>query len=268
MISREYVSDGQSYSPVLLYSLVKANILIDQTGHARLADFGLLTIMKDPTNLLTSSSYTQGGTARWMSPELIAPQRFGLKSSRPTEASDCYALGMVVYETISGKLPFHEDADLTVFVKVLEGERPLRGARFRNDLWRMLEQCWKSQPSDRPTIEDVLRCLEMLSNLSEPPSPETDEGMVTDGGDWDSTHGSSGISNGTSDASTTTSFNSSYVADRPPSPTPVSIPRVDSNGGGTYQVSPIGFHTYLTLRMTRRVGPVHSFRSNWSGRKT
>jgi serine/threonine protein kinase len=267
VISREYVSDGQNYSPVLLDSLVKANILIDQTGHARLADFGLLTIMKDPTNLLTSSSYTQGGTARWMSPELIAPQRFGLKSSRPTQSSDCYALGMVVYETISGNLPFHEDTDLTVFVKVLEGERPLRGAGFRNDLWRMLERCWKSRPSDRPTIEDVLRCLEMFSKLSERPSPEADEGMERDGVDWDSTNGSSGVSSGTSDASTTTSFNSSYVIDRSPSPTPLSIPRVDSDGEGTYQVSPIGSHTYLTPRMTRHVGPVHGFRRDWSTRK-
>jgi hypothetical protein len=261
VISKGYVSNDKSHSPILLDFPVKANILIDQTGHARLADFGLLTIMKDPTNLLASSSYTQGGTARWMSPELIAPQRFGLKSSRPTESSDCYALGMVVYETISGNLPFHEDTDLTVFVKVLEGERPPRGAGFRKDLWRMLERCWKFQPSDRPTIEDVLRCLEMFSKLSKPPSPEAD------GGDWDSTNGS-GVSNGTSDASTTTSFNSSHSIDRSPSPTPDSILRVDSNGGNTYRVSPIGSHTYLTPRMTRCIGPVRSFRSDWSGRKT
>jgi serine/threonine protein kinase len=138
-------------TPILLSFFVKANILIDQAGHACLADFGLLTIITDPTNLLTSSSYTQGGTARWMSPELIAPQRFGLKSCHPTESSDCYALGMVIYETISGKLPFHEDTDLTVFVKVLEGERPPRGAKFKEGLWRMLEHCWRvstEQPPD------------------------------------------------------------------------------------------------------------------------
>ena len=132
-----------------------------------------------------------------MSPELIAPQRFGLKKSRPTKSSDCYALGMVIYETISGNLPFHEDTDLTVFLKVVEGERPSRGARFTKGLWRLLEQCWVSQPSHRPTIEDVLRHLEELSNSSEPPSPAVDE-METDGDDGDSTNGSSGVSNGAS----------------------------------------------------------------------
>jgi hypothetical protein len=165
-----------------------------------------------------------------MSPELIAPQRFGLKSFCPTESSDCYALGMVIYETISGNLPFHEDTDLAVFVKVLEGERPPRGAKFREGLWRMLEQCWGSQPSNRPTIEDVLRCLETFSNLSEPPSPEVGEGVETDGDCGDSVNGSSG---GMSGASTVTSFNSSYLTARTSSP----IPQIDSNDGGTYPVS-------------------------------
>jgi serine/threonine protein kinase len=242
VISRGYVSNADSHSPILLDLPVKANILIDQTGHARLADFGLLTIMKDPANLLTSSSCTQGGTARWMSPELIAPQRFGLKSSRPTKSSDCYALGMVVYETISGNLPFHEDTDLTVFVKVLEGERPSRGAGFRSDLWRMLERCWKPQPSDRPTIEDVLHCLEMFSHLSELPSPEADEGMGTDGDDWNSTNSSSGVSNGASGVSAATSFDLSPTIDSSPNPIPVSISWADPNDGGTYWVSTIESH--------------------------
>ena len=142
----------------------QANILIDQAGNPRLADFGLLTIISDPTNLLSSSSYTQGGTARWMSPELIDPQQFGFKNSRPTEFSDCYALGMVIYETISGQLPFHEYTNLTVFVKVLEGKRPSRQSGFVDNLWEMVELCWAPQTAARPKIEDVLqRLMEITS---------------------------------------------------------------------------------------------------------
>ena len=33
-----------------------------------------------------------------MSPELLDPEMFGLDNNRPTKQSDCYALGMVVYE--------------------------------------------------------------------------------------------------------------------------------------------------------------------------
>ena len=181
-----------NHSPILLDSPVKANILVDKSGHARLADFGLLTIISDPANLFYSSSYTQGGSARWMGPELIAPQRFGLEKSRPTKSSDCYALGMVIYETISGHLPFHKHTDLTVFTKVLEGERPPRGARFTGGLWEMLELCWTPQPDSRPSIEDVLQCLVTVSNLPTLPSPGTDE-ETEDIDDWESEDSSSGL---------------------------------------------------------------------------
>ena len=160
---------------------IKANVLVDQNGHARLADFGLLTIMSDPANGLSSSSFTQGGTSRWMSPELINPQRFGLENSRPTKASDCYALGMVIYETISGHFPFHRDAALTVFLKVLNDERPPREAYFTDSLWGMLELCWEPQPGDRPSIQDVLECL-----AKELPSSRPSVEMEEDGDDSDS----------------------------------------------------------------------------------
>jgi len=126
-----------------------------------------------------------------MSPERIAPEQFGFKNSRPTISSDCYALGMVIYETISGYIPFHKDTDLTVFLKVVvKGEHPPQGAKFAKSLWRMLERCWASKPDDRPSIEDVLRCLEVVSNLSEPPSPGASGGFDEDGG-WDSPASSS-----------------------------------------------------------------------------
>jgi len=119
-----------------------------------------------------------------MSPELIAPQKFGLETSRPTKSSDCYALGMVIYETISGNLPFHKYTDLTIFVKVLEGERPPRAAGFADSLWEMSELCWDSQPSARPNIEDVLQSLERVSRSWEPPSPgihkEANKGVDSD----------------------------------------------------------------------------------------
>ena len=130
-----------------------------------------------------------------MGPELINPQQFGFENSRPTKSSDCYALGMVIYETISGNLPFHKHSDLTVFVKVLTGERPPRGAGFADDLWKMLELCWTSQPNNRPSIGNVLQCLEAASNFPEPHSPWADEEMEIDGYDSDSASGSPSISN-------------------------------------------------------------------------
>ena len=182
---RAYVTGGQIHDSILLTSAsVKANILIDQTGHARLADFGLLIIISDPTNLLPSSSYTQGGTVRWMSPELIDPENFGLEKIHPTKYSDCYALGMVIYETISGHLPFHQHTDWTVVKKVMAGERPPREVGFTDGLWKMLELCWVAQPKDRPSIESVFQCLEDV-DPSEPLSSWVDDGTETGSDEYD-----------------------------------------------------------------------------------
>ena len=48
------------------------------------------------------------------------------------------------------------------------------------------------QPNNRPSIEAVLQCLEMVPNLSAPPSPGVDEGVDGGGDDWNSTASSSG----------------------------------------------------------------------------
>lgn len=157
------------------------NILVDRAGCARLADFGLLTLMSDASYQLSSSSDVQGGTCRWMSPELIDPEKFGLERGRSTKSSDCYALGMVIYETISGHPPFHEDKSTTALMKVLRGEHPPRDPGFADELWDMLKLCWEPQPSNRPKIGDVLQFLERVIELSKPPSPSVDEMTTAEG---------------------------------------------------------------------------------------
>jgi serine/threonine protein kinase len=157
-------------SSLSLIDLVKANILIDENGRACLADFGLLAIISDGTSHTSSGSLAQGGTFRWMSPELFYPENFGLKDSRRTKRSDCYALGMVIYEVLSGQVPFNRCDVYAVVAKVGGGERPGRprgaeGERFTNGVWRILERCWTPNPDDRPRIEDVLRCLEEASGF-------------------------------------------------------------------------------------------------------
>jgi serine/threonine protein kinase len=95
------------------HSSTKANILINKHQRACIADFGLSTITGVTTHpapgasrasLISNDSlmsFTTGGTRRWMSPELLDPEMFGIsqyEGDRPTRQSDCYALGMVIYE--------------------------------------------------------------------------------------------------------------------------------------------------------------------------
>lgn len=160
--------------------------------NACLADFGLLTITSDSADPTASNSFTEGGTIQWMSPELLDPDQFGSKDNRPTKESDCYALGMVVYEVLSGQAPFAPHRSPTVIQKVTKGERPVRpegaeGAWFTNDLWGMLMRCWVPQPKSRPSIETVLGCLEQGSRAWKPPSPQVDEDVAMGEDDQDLT---------------------------------------------------------------------------------
>jgi len=124
-----------------------------------------------------------------MSPELLYPHQYGLKDGRPTKQSDCYALGMVILEVLSGDVPFAPFGCFVVMRKVVEGERPARpegaeGARFTDDVWRMLNRCWEHQPEHRPPIADVLECLERVSKVPEAPTQQVDGNAGTDEDDW------------------------------------------------------------------------------------
>ena len=124
-----------------------------------------------------------GGAIRWMSPERFDLGNFGLREGYPTKESDCYALGMVIYEVLSGETPYALCNQLVVVQKILGGERPRRpdgvqGAWFTTGLWQILELCWRSQPGDRPSLGVVLGCLR---GVTPPPSlPDVGGSMETE----------------------------------------------------------------------------------------
>jgi len=110
-----------------------------------------------------------------MSPELFDPE---IQDHRPTKYSDCYALGMVTYEVLSSHVPFYQFPTWVISGKVSRGDRPERpqgaeGVWFTDDVWEVLGFCWTPQPENRPTIEDVLQCLEKVSGSWIPPSPRS-----------------------------------------------------------------------------------------------
>lgn len=107
-----------------------------------------------------------------MSLESLGPGRFGFKNSRATMESDCYALGKVILEVLTGQHPFTPYNE-SIVKKILDGERPEkpRGPEavwFTDDLWGMLEQCWSLQPRVRPTAETILEHLERGSKAWQP----------------------------------------------------------------------------------------------------
>ena len=105
-----------------------------------------------------------------MSPELLHPDHFGFAKGKATKASDCYALGMVTLEVLTGQRPFPNDSEWIVMQRVLNCEHPERpeGPWFADDLWEMLELCWATEPKSRPGIEAMLECFVQASRTWQP----------------------------------------------------------------------------------------------------
>ncbi|KAF9789369.1 kinase-like domain-containing protein, partial [Thelephora terrestris] len=154
-----------------------ANILINQSHRACLADFGLSTIVSVEQNTGPNASlisvvskaslmsFAGGGTIRWMSPELLDPERFGANDDRPSKKSDCYALGMVVYEVLTGNSPFWNITNnVLLMLDIPNGHRPKKpdtaeSLGFTSQLWKTLQQCWLANASARPDVRTILSHL-------------------------------------------------------------------------------------------------------------
>ena len=120
------------------------------------------------------SSFTGGGASGWTGPELN-PGDSDLPRGRPTRESNCYALGMVIYEVLSGQAPFARYNAFTTLRKILEGgfpDRPegMQGGWFTDDVWELLV----TSTGERPGLDAVLRCLQDAP-LVPPPEMENME---------------------------------------------------------------------------------------------
>lgn len=149
-----------------------ANVLLDQDGVPKIADFGIAKRLEDSSNLTVSGAVI--GTPTYMAPE----QAKGT-SRHVGPAADVYSLGAILYEMLAGRPPFlPEESEVAITVRVLT-EEPVSPAWHRPAIPRDLEticmKCLEKQPRDRyasaaALAEDLRRFLDDESILAKPPS--------------------------------------------------------------------------------------------------
>lgn len=90
------------------------NILMDAEGNVKITDFGIAMT-------LSATSFTQTnsvlGTVHYLSPEQA-------RGGTATNKSDIYALGIVLYELLTGELPFSGESAISIALKHLQSETP------------------------------------------------------------------------------------------------------------------------------------------------
>lgn len=93
------------------------NFLIAKDGSLKLSDFGLAIVADAAANKLTAAGKTMG-TFRYMSPEQIRGR------PDPCPQTDIYALGVVLFEMLTGQVPFDADAPAEVLHQHLKALPP------------------------------------------------------------------------------------------------------------------------------------------------
>ena len=137
-----------------------SNILITRTGEPMLSDFGIAKILdSEETRDLTSTGVGIG------TPEYMAPEQ-GM--GQADERSDIYALGIVLYEMITGRIPFRADTPMAVLLK--KSQEPLpRPSQFVPNLPASVEnlliKTLARDPSHRyQTMQEFLAALGRLTH--------------------------------------------------------------------------------------------------------
>ena len=123
--------------------LKPANILFDRDENAYIADFGLAKIANADVNLSATTVY---GTPAYMSPE----QAKGVKDI--DGRADLYALGVVAYQMLAGRVPYEADTPIALALKhVMEPPPRLREARpdLPEQADAVLRRAMAKDPRDR-----------------------------------------------------------------------------------------------------------------------
>jgi serine/threonine protein kinase/tetratricopeptide (TPR) repeat protein len=139
------VCDGLSEAHrlgVIHRDLKPNNIMIDKAGEARIMDFGIARLLK--AKGITGAGIMIG-TPEYMSPEQV-------EGKEVDQRSDIYSLGVILYEMVTGKVPFEGDTPFTIGMKH-KGEVPQDpkklNAHIPDDLNSLILKCLKKEKDQR-----------------------------------------------------------------------------------------------------------------------
>ena len=113
------------------------NILLDDKGHVKLTDFGLSKILEDESD----KAFTICGTPQYLAPEVLLKKGYN-------KAVDWWSLGCVMYEMLSGRLPFPIKRGIRLNTKIYD--RPVDFPKtMTNEAKDLIQQFLVVDPSKR-----------------------------------------------------------------------------------------------------------------------
>eukprot|EP00727_Mastigamoeba_balamuthi_P005750 m51a1_g1795 putative serine threonine kinase (999) ;mRNA; r:413798-418262 len=111
------------------------------------------------SNILVNKKLDIKLAVAWMAPEILTESKY-------SEMSDVYAYGMVMYEILTRKNPFHNVPALALVSSIIEGKRPELPATlagFSDGYVALMRQCWDTAPDQRPHFIVITGQIDLLS---------------------------------------------------------------------------------------------------------
>jgi serine/threonine-protein kinase len=141
------------------------NILLDRADgelHTRLTDFGIARVLDTPS-MTTPGALV--GTANYIAPEAV----YG---GRPAPSADVYALGVVLFELVTGRPPYAGGPAWAILRRHVD-ESPQHVEGMPEPVWRVVESCMDKRPGRRPSAKELAHTLRIVAKRTaeDPPLP-------------------------------------------------------------------------------------------------
>lgn len=146
------IAEGMAYIEKKNYihrDLRAANILVNETLHCKIADFGLARIIESEYTAQEGAKFP----IKWTAPEAINFGTFSIKS-------DVWSFGILLTEIVTyGRIPYPGMTNPEVIRSLDRSYRMPCPDGCPEELYDIMMVCWKQKPDDRPTFEYLQNTL-------------------------------------------------------------------------------------------------------------
>ncbi|XP_076327392.1 tyrosine kinase receptor Cad96Ca-like [Tachypleus tridentatus] len=157
-----HVARGMEYvstKGVIHRDLAARNVLVDHNKVCKVADFGLSRSIRDKDSEMYEQKTKGALPVRWMAPESLYLNVFTVKS-------DVWSFGILLWEIVTlGSTPYPGLGARQVIQEVREGYTMEQPEHCREELYKIMKDCWRADVNNRPSFSDLRTELGRLLEL-------------------------------------------------------------------------------------------------------